>query len=250
MVPYLSAFCGDAGASAVCKEFHAACFQEAQSREMAPVEEEEGEDLCNCEFSLAYGGKILLNNARLHLKRGQRYGLCGPNGAGKSTLMRVSSATNPLVAGLGGAAPVCPCQLAALRPVQLTWFCRAMLGSACCACGLLPPSSASLLTFLSALARCLWQAIANGQLDGFPPKSELRTVYVEHDIDASGELPAAPELAASFLSAHFSSGSLGLSDQSLVALFTCVRLLSVADVVAWPPSCYSQRRRPPWLSLW
>ena len=84
---------------------------------MAPVEEEEGEDLCNCEFSLAYGGKILLNNARLHLKRGQRYGLCGPNGAGKSTLMR---------------------------------------------------------------------AIANGQLDGFPPKSELRTVYVEHDIDASG----------------------------------------------------------------
>ncbi len=29
------------------------------------------------------------------------------------------------------------------------------------------------------------RAIANGQLDGFPPKDELRTVYVEHDIDAS-----------------------------------------------------------------
>ena len=28
------------------------------------------------------------------------------------------------------------------------------------------------------------RAIANGQVDGFPPKSELRTVYVEHDIDA------------------------------------------------------------------
>ncbi|GFH27561.1 uncharacterized protein HaLaN_25903, partial [Haematococcus lacustris] len=42
---------------------------------------EEGEDLCNCEFSLAYGAKILLNNARLRLKRGKRYGLCGPNGA-------------------------------------------------------------------------------------------------------------------------------------------------------------------------
>ena len=65
---------------------------------------------------LCVGGKILLNNARLHLKRGKRYGLCGPNGAGKSTLMR---------------------------------------------------------------------SIANGQLDGFPPKDELRTVYVEHDIDAS-----------------------------------------------------------------
>ena len=29
------------------------------------------------------GGKILLNKARLHLKRGRRYGLCGHNGAGK-----------------------------------------------------------------------------------------------------------------------------------------------------------------------
>lgn len=26
--------------------------------------------------------------------------------------------------------------------------------------------------------------IANGKVDGFPPKDELRTVYVEHDIDA------------------------------------------------------------------
>ena len=77
MVPYLTAFAGAAGAAALCKEFNNACFQEAKSREVAPMEEEEGEDLCNCEFSLAYGGKILLNNARLHLKRGQRYGLCG-----------------------------------------------------------------------------------------------------------------------------------------------------------------------------
>lgn len=29
------------------------------------------------------------------------------------------------------------------------------------------------------------RSIANGQLEGFPPKEELRTVYVEHDIDAS-----------------------------------------------------------------
>ncbi len=28
----------------------------------------------------------------------------------------------------------------------------------------------------------LMKAIAKGQLDGFPPASELRTVYVEHDI--------------------------------------------------------------------
>ena len=95
----------------------ARCIQDTKVEKKAEEEDEEGEDLCNCEFSLAYGGKILLNNARLHLKRGRRYGLCGPNGAGKSTLMK---------------------------------------------------------------------AIANGQLEGFPPPDILKTVYVEHDIQ--GEL--------------------------------------------------------------
>jgi hypothetical protein len=51
-------------------------------------DDEEGEDLCNCEFSLAYGGRILLSGAKLRLKCGGRYGLCGPNGAGKTTLMK------------------------------------------------------------------------------------------------------------------------------------------------------------------
>jgi hypothetical protein len=44
----------------------------------------EVDELCNCRFSLAYGGKILLNNAALRLIRGRRYGLCGGNGVGKS----------------------------------------------------------------------------------------------------------------------------------------------------------------------
>lgn len=74
------------------------------------------EVLCDCEFSLAYGGMILLNNTRLRLQRGHIYGLCGQNGCGKSTLMR---------------------------------------------------------------------AIANGQLEGFPSKDELRTVFVEHSLQAS-----------------------------------------------------------------
>ncbi|KAL8293230.1 hypothetical protein RQP46_000924 [Phenoliferia psychrophenolica] len=77
-------------------------------------DEEEGEDLCNCTFSLAYGAKILLNTATLRLKRGHRYGLCGRNGSGKSTLMR---------------------------------------------------------------------AIDNGQVEGFPSPDEVRTFYVEHDVD-------------------------------------------------------------------
>ena len=57
----------------------------------APEDEEEGEDLCNCQVSLAHGGRILLNTACLRLKRGHRYGLCGKNGTGKSTLMRAIS---------------------------------------------------------------------------------------------------------------------------------------------------------------
>jgi hypothetical protein len=76
-------------------------------------EDADKDELCNCRFSLAYGGKILLNNATLRLIRGRRYGLCGGNGVGKSTLMK---------------------------------------------------------------------AIARGQLDGFPAPDELKTVYVEHDI--------------------------------------------------------------------
>jgi ABC-type multidrug transport system fused ATPase/permease subunit len=72
-----------AEAEATAKAFLAKCFKASQEKEGIVEEEEEGEDLCNCEFSLAYGGKILLNNATLHMKRGKRYGLCGPNGVGK-----------------------------------------------------------------------------------------------------------------------------------------------------------------------
>lgn len=46
-----------------------------------------GEELCNIRFSLAYGGKILLHQTKLRLRRGHRYSLVGQNGAGKTTLM-------------------------------------------------------------------------------------------------------------------------------------------------------------------
>jgi len=111
---YLAPSIGAEAALEATKAFAAACDKQSHAAVEAEDEDDEGEELCNCEFSLAYGAKILLNNAALRLKRGRRYGLCGPNGAGKSTLMR---------------------------------------------------------------------AIANGQVDGFPPATELRTVYVEHDID-------------------------------------------------------------------
>lgn len=45
-------------------------------------------EIVNADFSLAYGGMMLLNHTNLTLHKGHRYGLCGRNGAGKSTLMR------------------------------------------------------------------------------------------------------------------------------------------------------------------
>jgi len=47
----------------------------------------ENANLCNVEFSLAFGGKILLHNTFLRLGKGRCYGLMGKNGAGKTTLL-------------------------------------------------------------------------------------------------------------------------------------------------------------------
>ncbi|CAO3613512.1 unnamed protein product [Mucor hiemalis] len=113
--PYAKTFYSTADAESLAFTALNKC-EEAVTPKDLEEEDDEGEDLCNCEFSLAYGAKILLNRTALRLKRGRRYGLCGANGCGKSTLMR---------------------------------------------------------------------AIANEQVEGFPPRSELKTVYVEHDIDGS-----------------------------------------------------------------
>ncbi|KAF8953145.1 translational elongation factor EF-1 alpha [Podila verticillata] len=125
IVPYLVTFSpSESDAKKVAHEVHKFYVDfdaKNTSANAAVTDVEEGELLCDCEFSLAYGGMILLNKTRLNLRRGQRYGLCGPNGVGKSTLMR---------------------------------------------------------------------AIADGQLEGFPPADELRTVFVEHNLLAEeADLP-------------------------------------------------------------
>ncbi|KAI9744662.1 MAG: hypothetical protein M1818_002191 [Claussenomyces sp. TS43310] len=57
-----------------------------------PIKEDDGEvEIVNTDFSLAYGGMLLLSHTNLRLLKGHRYGLCGRNGAGKSTLMRAIS---------------------------------------------------------------------------------------------------------------------------------------------------------------
>jgi len=64
---------------------------EAEKMMEIPEEEDEDDDaeeLCNCQFTLAYGTKILLHNTKMKLKRGKRYGLLGGNDSGKTTLMR------------------------------------------------------------------------------------------------------------------------------------------------------------------
>ncbi|CAD6641464.1 CEI_1a_G0046280.mRNA.1.CDS.1 [Saccharomyces cerevisiae] len=88
VTPYMTIFLHEKIAKEILDDFRKRAVDNIPVGPNFQDEEDEGEDLCNCEFSLAYGAKILLNKTQLRLKRGRRYGLCGPNGAGKSTLMR------------------------------------------------------------------------------------------------------------------------------------------------------------------
>jgi elongation factor 3 len=95
LAPYFAFLTSTPEPITVAREWVVRSATEGADDGEVPDDEEEGEDLCNCQFSLAYGAKILLNTATLRLKRGHRYGLCGKNGTGKSTLMR--AITNGLV---------------------------------------------------------------------------------------------------------------------------------------------------------
>ena len=115
LISYISAIVGAGDAQGIVDTLRKRASPLAAEEDEVEPDEEEGEDLCNCTFNLAYGAKILLNQTHLRLKRGQRYGLLGPNGSGKTTLMR---------------------------------------------------------------------AINNEQVEGFPKQNEVKTVYVEHDLDS------------------------------------------------------------------
>jgi elongation factor 3 len=90
VVPYLKQLFGDdaSGESpeyTVCTSFRSAALGDVADDQFGS----EGDDasLCNIEFSLAFGGKILLHKTYLRLGRGRRYGVLGKNGAGKTTLL-------------------------------------------------------------------------------------------------------------------------------------------------------------------
>lgn len=74
LTPYVSCFMRDEQADQSINDFFEFC---THGVEIVADDEKSEEDVCNVEFSLAYGGKILLHNTRLWVKRGRRYGLMG-----------------------------------------------------------------------------------------------------------------------------------------------------------------------------
>lgn len=84
VLQYLSPHMRVEEATRLSEGLRAACGGLGAAREKST----DPNDVCDIDFSLAYGGKILLRNAVLRLTRGHRYGLIGKNGVGKTTLMR------------------------------------------------------------------------------------------------------------------------------------------------------------------
>ena len=90
--PYLRRICRDAEAAQAATADLRKTYIELDKARFGNSEEEDddeaGECLCRTEFSLAYGGLLLLNHTTLKLYRGHRYGIVAANGSGKSTLLK------------------------------------------------------------------------------------------------------------------------------------------------------------------
>lgn len=132
--PYLTQLLDNNKADLVGEALNQHFIDEDHRKFGQPIKPASGEvEIVNTDFSLAYGGMLLLSHTNITLHKGHRYGLCGRNGAGKSTLMR---------------------------------------------------------------------SIAEGKLEGFPSKEELKTCFVEHNQGEDADLSILefvskdPELAA------------------------------------------------------
>lgn len=118
--PYLKQLLREPQADVVAQALQRYFVDEDNRKFGQPIKETPGEvEIVNTDFSLAYGGMLLLSHTNLRLLKGHRYGLCGRNGCGKSTLMR---------------------------------------------------------------------SIAEGKLEGFPSKDELKTCFVEHNQGEDADL--------------------------------------------------------------
>ncbi|KAI4158118.1 MAG: hypothetical protein LQ342_007752 [Letrouitia transgressa] len=118
--PYLKQFIAEEKAATVGQALQKHFLDEDHRKFGQPIKLDSEEiEIVNTDFSLAYGGMLLLSHTNITLHKGHRYGLCGRNGAGKSTLMR---------------------------------------------------------------------SIAEGKLEGFPSKEELKTCFVEHNQGEDADL--------------------------------------------------------------
>ncbi|KAF2857601.1 ABC transporter domain-containing protein [Piedraia hortae CBS 480.64] len=87
--PYLCGLMQKEQAEAAAEAVHQFYVAEDHRKYGGPVKDDDGEvEIVNANFSLGYGGRLLLSHTNMRLLKGHRYGLCGRNGAGKSTLMR------------------------------------------------------------------------------------------------------------------------------------------------------------------
>jgi elongation factor 3 len=87
--PYLRGLLADGNTEAVAAAVQAHYIEQDEIKYGKPPPEDPNDiEIVNANFSLAYGGMLLLSHTNLRLLKGHRYGLCGRNGAGKSTLMR------------------------------------------------------------------------------------------------------------------------------------------------------------------
>jgi elongation factor 3 len=82
---YLHATCNVTYADSIVKDLIPECKELAKVTEIGVEDEDDdgAEDLCNCQFTLAYGTKILLHNTTMRLKKGHKYGLLGGNDSGQ-----------------------------------------------------------------------------------------------------------------------------------------------------------------------
>lgn len=84
LLPYASVLC--TAASDFIAEYRRNALGDLGELDM--VTDDGEEELCNIEFSLAFGGKMLLHNTQLRLCRGHKYGVMAKNGGGKTTLLK------------------------------------------------------------------------------------------------------------------------------------------------------------------
>jgi elongation factor 3 len=89
ITPYLKYMMPEDNATAIGNAVQRHFVDEDHKKYGTPVVEDTDEvEVVDAEFSLGYGGMLLLSHTNLRLLKGHRYGLCGRNGCGKSTLLR------------------------------------------------------------------------------------------------------------------------------------------------------------------